>query len=71
MPETNDTPSEHRGEPTGEEPEVPHEVGESTTRRGEDIAERDGKEPGRHDGPTDPATGRSSGYSDERDVSGI
>ncbi len=46
------------------------EVGESTTRRGEDVMDDDGKEPGRKDtGTTD--TGRPTGTSTERDATGI
>lgn len=52
-------------------PESPKGVGGSENTSGEEIKDRDGKERGRHDGPTDPKTGRSSGTSDERDVTGI
>lgn len=47
------------------------DVGQHTTRRGEDIRDQDGKESGREDtgrsGPTDRPTGTST----ERDVTGI
>ncbi len=46
------------------------DVGESVTRPGEDIAERDGKEPGRADSGTS-ASGRPKGESDERDASSV
>ncbi len=51
---------------------TPHGVGESTTRRGEDITEDDGKEAGRHDAGTDetPAQ-RPVGTSTARDVTGV
>jgi hypothetical protein len=50
----------------------PDGVGESITRRGEDVAKRDGKEPGRFDTGTDgtPAE-RPTGESDARDVTGV
>lgn len=47
-------------------------VGESTTRRGEDVAGEDGKEPGRSDRGTDDTPGaRPSGTSSDRDATGI
>ena len=51
---------------------APDNVGESITRRGEDIGEQDGKEPGRDDTGTDgtPAD-RPTGASDARDATGI
>lgn len=50
----------------------PHGVGVSTGRRGEDIADKDGKEAGRSDGePDDTPGGRPTGTSDNRDVTGI
>jgi|HubBroStandDraft_1064217.scaffolds.fasta_scaffold420427_1 hypothetical protein len=45
-------------------------VGESTTRRGEDVSE-EGKEPGRHDGPAQGESQRPTGTSTARDVTGI
>lgn len=50
----------------------PDGVGESVTRRGEDIAEQDGKEPGRFDTGTDgtPAD-RPTGGSTPRDGTGV
>ena len=53
-------------------PESPHGVGESTTRRGEDIARDDGKEPGRQDaGVDDTPAQRPVGTSTPRDMTGI
>lgn len=46
------------------------DVGESTTRHGEDIVDEDGKEPGREDTGTN-AAGRPTGTSTERDATGI
>ena len=45
-------------------------VGESTTRRGEDVIE-EGKEPGRHDGPAQGESQRPTGTSTARDVTGV
>jgi hypothetical protein len=51
---------------------APDNVGESITRRGEDIVDRDGKEPGRDETGTDgsPAD-RPTGTSTARDATGI
>lgn len=50
----------------------PAGVGESTTRRGEDVAKKDGKEAGRKDTESDEGqSGRPAGESDERDRSSI
>jgi hypothetical protein len=49
----------------------PHGVGMSSGRRGEDIAEKDGKEAGREDTGRDPETGRPHGTSTPRDMTGI
>lgn len=47
-------------------------VGESTTRRGEDVTGDDGKEAGRSDrGPDDTPGARPSGTSSDRDATGI
>jgi hypothetical protein len=45
-------------------------VGESTTRRGEDVS-AEGKEPGRDDGPAQGESQRPTGTSTARDVTGI
>lgn len=56
----------------GPDPESPHNVGESTSRRGEDIADKDGKEPGRQDaGVEDTPAQRPVGTSTPRDMTGI
>ena len=47
------------------------DVGESVTRRGEDIVDDDGKEPGRIDTGTEGPTDRPTGTSTERDATGI
>jgi hypothetical protein len=43
----------------------------SGVRKGEEISEDEGKEPGRHDTEVDPQTGRPAGTSDARDSSAI
>lgn len=50
---------------------APEGVGESTSRRGEDIKAKDDKEAGRHDEATEGQAERPVGTSDERDVTGI
>lgn len=51
---------------------APDVVGESINRRGEDVAEDDGKEAGRTDeGTDDRESGRPVGSSDNRDQTGI
>lgn len=57
-------------EVTSRTPESAKGVGVSTTRRGEDMVDDDGEEPGRHDEGTDQA-GRPVGTSDERDSSAV
>ena len=47
------------------------DVGESVTRRGEEIVDDDGKEPGRVDTGTQGPTDRPTGTSTERDATGI
>jgi hypothetical protein len=55
-----------------DDPRVPSEaVGESTTDRGEDIAERDGKEAGRQDTGTQGESQRPTGTSTARDVTAV
>ena len=46
-------------------------VGESDLRRGEDIVEQEGKEPGRKDGPPKGESQRPTGKSTPRDQTGI
>ncbi len=51
---------------------APEGVGESINRRGEDVAEQDGKEAGRHEEGTDSREAdRPAGSSDNRDQSAI
>lgn len=47
------------------------DVGESVTRRGEDMGDKDGKEAGRVDTGTEGPTERPTGESTERDATGI
>ncbi len=47
------------------------DVGESTTRSGEDMTDKDGKEAGRVDTGTEGPTDRPTGESTKRDVTGI
>jgi hypothetical protein len=54
-----------------EPPDTPLGVGESVGRRGEDVANRDGKEVGRHEAGTEHETERPAGTSDSRDVTGV
>jgi hypothetical protein len=52
--------------------QAPEGVGESTTRRGEDIVDDDGKEPGRVDTGSDGGRAdRPTGGSDGRDATGV
>jgi hypothetical protein len=46
-------------------------VGTSPTRSGEDIADDDGKEPGRREARTQGESQRPVGVSDERDSTGV
>lgn len=55
---------------TDAEPEPALGVGESVGTRGEDQQDEQGKESGRHEGPTEHESERPTGYSDERDQSG-
>lgn len=56
---------------TDETPDSPKGVGESTTRRGEDIVDDEGKESGRHDAGTQGESERPVGVSDGRDSTGV
>lgn len=58
-------------EVTDEEPESPKGVGVSRSNRGEDVADEEGKEPGRHDAGTQGESQRPVGTSDERDATTI
>jgi hypothetical protein len=60
------------GVETGSGEPPPDGVGESITRRGEDVVEQDGKEAGRFDTGTDGTPGeRPTGGSDARDATGV
>jgi hypothetical protein len=62
---------EELGDPD-DAPESPHGVGESTTRRGEDVRDDEGKEPGRRDTGVDDTPGqRPHGTSTARDLTGV
>jgi hypothetical protein len=74
--EANDTQAASRGDgdasPDPDDPRLPAEdVGQSTSRRGEDISDRDGKEAGRHDTGPQGASQRPTGTSTARDVTSI
>ncbi len=49
----------------------PEDVGESMTRRGEDVVKEEGKEPGRHDAGTQGKSERPVGTSTARDSTGV
>jgi hypothetical protein len=55
---------------TRDEPGDPKNVGKSTTRRGEDILDRDGKEPGRYE-VEEKGAERPAGKSTLRDQTGV
>ena len=52
-------------------PEDPYGVGESQTRRGEDVKKQEGTEPGRQDLGTKGQSQRPYGSSDQRDSTGV
>jgi hypothetical protein len=49
----------------------PKNVGKSTTRRGEDVVKREGKEPGRYEVEEKGSSGRPVGKSTLRDQTGV
>jgi hypothetical protein len=49
----------------------PENVGKSTTRKGEDVVKREGKEPGRYDVEEKGSSGRPAGKSTLRDQTGV
>lgn len=49
----------------------PDDVGESTTRKGEDVVKEEGKEPGRRDTGTKGPSERPVGKSTPRDSTGV
>ena len=58
--------------PDPDDPRLPSDsVGQSTGTRGEDIADRDGKEAGRQDTGTQGASERPTGTSTARDVTSV
>jgi hypothetical protein len=67
--EGNDTQDASRGD--AQLPDYPDGVGESTTRRGEDVAAQEGQEPGRYDSGTQGQSERPYGGSTARDSSGV
>jgi hypothetical protein len=71
--EAQDTQDEATGE--GEAAQGPDltggHVGESITRRGEDVVNDEGKEPGRHDGPPQGESQRPTGSSTARGSTGV
>jgi hypothetical protein len=69
--EAHDTQEGSRGE-GGQDPSFPPEgVGESITRRGEDVIKEEGGEPGRHDLGTQGETERPVGTSTARASTGV
>ncbi len=56
---------------TDTEASSPHGVGESVSRRGEDVKDEEGQEPGRKDTGTSGEAQRPEGTSDERDTTGV
>jgi hypothetical protein len=74
--EANDTQAAARGDgdasPDPDDPRLPSDtVGQSASRRGEDISEQDGKEAGRQDTGPQGASQRPSGTSSGRDVTSV
>ncbi|HEY1917184.1 MAG TPA: hypothetical protein VGH27_16580 [Streptosporangiaceae bacterium] len=69
--EGNDTQDEATGEAIQGPDLTGGHVGESTTRRGEDVRASDGKEPGRSDGPAQGESQRPTGTSAARDSTGV
>lgn len=67
--EGNDTQAESRGD--AQLPDTPEGVGQSTTRRGEDVSDQEGKEPGRYDSGTQGQSERPTGGSTQRDSTGV
>jgi hypothetical protein len=67
--EGNDTQDASRGD--AQLPDYPDGVGESTTRRAEDVTAEEGKEPGRYDSGTQGQSERPYGGSTARDATGV
>lgn len=69
--EGNDTQEASRGD-GGQGPDLtPEGVGQSTTRRGEDMVSSEGKEPGRYDTGAQGESQRPTGQSTARDQTGV
>jgi hypothetical protein len=66
---SEDTQAASRGD--AQLPDSPDGVGESTTRRAEDVAAEEGKEPGRYDSGTQGESERPTGGSTARDFTGV
>lgn len=68
-----DSPEDEEGtmSPTDTEPSSPHGVGESISRRGEDIGDFEGKEPGRKDTGDEGKAKRPTGTSESRDATSV
>jgi hypothetical protein len=69
--EANDTQESSRGEAIQGPDLTPAGVGESSTRRGEDVAEEEGSEPGRYDSGPQGQSQRPSGGSTARDQTSV
>ena len=69
--EAHDTQPESRGGGGRDVDLTPDNVGESATRRGEDVIKEEGKEPGRHDAGAQGPTERPVGTSTPRDATSI
>jgi hypothetical protein len=69
--EANDTQDEATGAARQGPDLTGGNVGESSTRRAEDIAGEDGKEAGRQDGPAQGESQRPTGTSASRDSTGV
>ena len=68
-PQPKEPPMNDPGEPS--EVGGASKVGESTTRRGEDVVKQEGKEPGRRDTGVEGEAERPTGESTARDQSGV
>lgn len=66
-----DGPPPAGGDTLDEDDQAPDNVGESISRRGEDQADKEGKEAGREEHGTEPDTGRPAGGSTPRDQTSI
>ena len=64
-------PKDSHDSVTKDEPGGPKNVGKSTTRRGEDVLKREGKEPGRYETEEKGEGGRPVGKSTMRDQTGV